>query len=469
MKAWYQRTQKDNLAKTYGEYPDLWKQVLNWNGWKESRKLFLQDQQQGGSIPKKKRKSRWGDASEQAPSSTQNANNYPDPKRRFNNAPPPRTGLPLPGLNRLPPHQHQKVQQLQSRLRNINDRLNTVERDAARVDGLPRGHRDRSPSPPPMYGADGKRQNTRAVRWRERLSGERQSILQQLLSLTGASGMIKTKKTVKVPIPVEEYPNYNFIGLIIGPRGKTQKELEGKTGCKIAIRGKGSVKQGARKLSNDTEEPLHVVISGDDPKAVDAAKVMIEDMLVVLDDEKNVHKQQQLRELAVLNGTLKQNDEFCANCGQKGHRAFECPRNIRRNAAVRCAICGDTSHPTRDCTQQKAPAVPATADSDYRSFMAELEGNNNSGSAPPPAANVPPTNGGPPPPPQLPPPPMHGLPPPPAHGLPPPPMYGGTQPPPQQQQQQQQPIQVAPGQETAAWDPNAYYGNGGAGGLNWWD
>ena len=46
------------------------------------------------------------------------------------------------------------------------------------------------------------------------------------------------------------------------------------------------------------DEPLHVVITGDDQRSVDAATDMIQQMLVVIDDEKNVHKQQQLRELA---------------------------------------------------------------------------------------------------------------------------------------------------------------------------
>jgi len=32
-----------------------------------------------------------------------------------------------------------------------------------------------------------------------------------------------------------------------------------------------------------------VIITGDDPRAVEAARKMMEDMLVVLDDEKNLH------------------------------------------------------------------------------------------------------------------------------------------------------------------------------------
>jgi len=41
----------------------------------------------------------------------------------------------------------------------------------------------------------------------------------------------------KVYIPVEEHPDYNFMGAIIGPRGMNQKRLEQETGCRISVRG----------------------------------------------------------------------------------------------------------------------------------------------------------------------------------------------------------------------------------------
>lgn len=47
----------------------------------------------------------------------------------------------------------------------------------------------------------------------------------------------------KIYIPINEYPGYNFIGLIIGPRGNTQKRMQSETNTKIAIRGKGSMKE----------------------------------------------------------------------------------------------------------------------------------------------------------------------------------------------------------------------------------
>lgn len=285
----------------------------------------------------------------------------------------------------------------------------------------------------------------------------------QLNPATKSNALFKRKRMAKIPIPIHDHPNYNFIGLIIGPRGKTQKELESKTGCKIAIRGKGSVKEGARgrrdgKIMEGDDEPLHVVITAEDQRSVDAATDMIRQMLVVIDDEKNMHKQNQLRELALLNGTLKE-DEFCSICAEKGHRSFECPKRFSMNkatVAVRCAICGDTSHPTRDCTQRKADVTnEKELDSDYLNFMAELDGKKVEAkpaplppSAPTPVSAVvsltgitiikpaepttvpyrPPNL--PPPPPGLPPPPpplMGG--PPPATNMPPPPMGGGPPPP----------------------------------------
>lgn len=399
----------------------------------------------------------------------------------------------LPGLPGMPtnlaPQDREKMGALQGSLRAINEKLSNLDREAARVDALPRGHRERSPSPPPVYGADGKRKNTRAVRWRERYSAERQDILEELMSMNPAtrkSGFFKRKRSKKIRIPVEAHPTYNFIGLIIGPRGKTQKELEAKTGCKIAIRGRGSVKEGARgrrdgKMMEGDNEPLHVVITGDDQKSVDAATDMIEQMLVVIDDEKNVHKQQQLRELALLNGTLK-DDEFCQICSEKGHRSFECPKRFSMNkasVAVKCAICGDTSHPTRDCTQKGSaadPSNPQELDSDYQSFMAELDGKkaekapgnaNPNAPKPPGAATAP---GGAPPPPgaaNLPPPPGGR---PPQQGATSPHAPGSVPPPPPAQGQNQNNSyyghQQQSNQSYQRQQHNNHYGGGGQQGYN---
>ena len=46
----------------------------------------------------------------------------------------------------------------------------------------------------------------------------------------------------KIFVPVDQHPEYNFVGRILGPRGMTAKQLEQETGCKIMIRGRGSMR-----------------------------------------------------------------------------------------------------------------------------------------------------------------------------------------------------------------------------------
>lgn len=438
MKVWYNNpTHTKNLLtfkSKYGEsFPTFYQDLINWNGWKDVRREYLLFTENGNKFSEKssgnssngggsrKRRKRWG-----AAGGDDDGNNARGRSRWAKDdvcqapAPTPSTadpvlaalGLSAPissttnassgggsaligmaGLaSNVPEKNREELASLQARLRMANSRLSNLEVEAARIDNLPRDHPERSPSPPPIYGPDGTRKNTRANRWREKYTEERTVCLENIMDLIPSMrppGFIsKRKRSRKIRIPVEEYPTYNFIGLIIGPRGKTQKDMEGKTGCKIAIRGKGSVKEGAKGRRNGQalegdDEPLHVLITGDDATNLDIAAKMVEDMLVVIDDEKNVHKQNQLRELALLNGTLKDED-WCNICGEKGHKDFECPKRFslggRSKIQVKCAICGDTSHPTRDCTQKVALSgeegekAKIELDHDYSAFMAELDG-----------------------------------------------------------------------------------------------
>ena len=438
MKAWYNNPANEasnstisTLKSKYGQtFPAFWQDLLKWDGWKDVRReylLFTEGKQSGGSAstngsgqpPQRKRRKRWGNADDSDGNTRRSrwakegcTNAAPIPAAPMAPADPVMAALGLSsaaavsrggalGLASSVPQQNQaELQSLQHRLRTANSRLTNLEYEAARIDALPHGHPDRSPSPPPVYGPDGTRKNTRANRWRETYGEERSVCLERIMQLVPSmhvpGSISKRKRHRKISIPIAEYPTYNFIGLIIGPRGKTQKEMENKTGCKIAIRGKGSVKEGAKGRRNGQtldgdDEPLHVLITGDDQGAIDAAAEMVNDMLVVIDDEKNVHKQNQLRELALLNGTLKDED-WCGVCGEKGHKDFECPKRFglsgRSKVLVKCAICGDTSHPTRDCKEVGEGGViggvggnegdqakaKLELDSDYMHFMAELDG-----------------------------------------------------------------------------------------------
>ena len=75
----------------------------------------------------------------------------------------------------------------------------------------------------------------------------------------------------KVYVPVKEYPHTNFIGLIFGPRGNNIRRMQSETGCRIAIRGRGSAKEGHPYHPKSQHDDLHVLISGTDEIAVEKA------------------------------------------------------------------------------------------------------------------------------------------------------------------------------------------------------
>ncbi|KAG4995638.1 hypothetical protein GLYMA_11G256000v4 [Glycine max] len=88
-------------------------------------------------------------------------------------------------------------------------------------------------------------------------------------------------KEASIPLPVQEYPGYNFVGLIYGPEGDNQKQLEKETGAKIKIHGikadtgeKGEIKPGTDIQCNYKE--MHVNLSADSFEKVDAAMLIIE-------------------------------------------------------------------------------------------------------------------------------------------------------------------------------------------------
>ena len=47
MKTWFQGQSPEAIAlrTKWGDYPSLWKEVLNWKGWKEARRAYMAHQQ----------------------------------------------------------------------------------------------------------------------------------------------------------------------------------------------------------------------------------------------------------------------------------------------------------------------------------------------------------------------------------------------------------------------------------------
>ncbi|KAI5865430.1 hypothetical protein GGS23DRAFT_426399 [Durotheca rogersii] len=71
----------------------------------------------------------------------------------------------------------------------------------------------------------------------------------------------------------------------------------------------------------------------------------------------NELKRNQLRELATLNGTLRDDEnQACQNCGQIGHRKYDCPEKQNFTANIICRVCGNAGHMARDCPDRQKGA-----------------------------------------------------------------------------------------------------------------
>ncbi|CAL8998219.1 unnamed protein product [Prunus brigantina] len=126
------------------------------------------------------------------------------------------------------------------------------------------------------------------------------------------------KRVIRLDVPVDKYPHYNFVGRILGPRGNSLKRVEAMTECRVYIRGRGSVKDSVKeeKLKEKPgyehlNEPLHVLVEAEFPEDIinarlDHAVAILENLLKPVDESFDHYKKQQLRELAMLNGTLRE-------------------------------------------------------------------------------------------------------------------------------------------------------------------
>ncbi|KAK6525414.1 Branchpoint-bridging protein [Orbilia ellipsospora] len=228
---------------------------------------------------------------------------------------------------------------------------------------------DRSPSPPPQYDNMGRRINTREYRYRKRLEDERHKLVEKAMKAIPnyhppSDYRRPTKTQEKIYVPVNDYPEINFIGLLIGPRGNTLKNMETQSGAKIAIRGKGSVKEGKGRSdaahASNQEEDLHCLIMADSEEKVNKAKKLINDVIETaasIPEGQNTLKRNQLRELAALNGTLRDDEnQACQNCGQIGHRKYDCPEQRNFTANIICRVCGNAGHMARDCPDRQRGA-----------------------------------------------------------------------------------------------------------------
>ncbi|KAI3393768.1 hypothetical protein diail_3727 [Diaporthe ilicicola] len=237
----------------------------------------------------------------------------------------------------------------------------------------------RSPSPPPEYDALGRRINTHQHRYRQRLEEELRALIRAASNTIPGfqpprdfRNVQPSLLTEKVYIPVKDFPGVNFIGQILGPRGQSLADMNNQSGAKIAIRGKGSVKEGrtghsrghrnaSAGTADDQQEPLHCLIRADTQEKMNHAKKLVNGVIEAAasaPEDQNQRKRDQLRQLAVMNGTFRDDERrACENCGQTGHRHYFCTMPQRFVANVTCYSCQNSGHIARDCPQKSTGLV----------------------------------------------------------------------------------------------------------------
>ncbi|XP_046973456.1 KH domain-containing, RNA-binding, signal transduction-associated protein 2-like isoform X1 [Vanessa cardui] len=117
------------------------------------------------------------------------------------------------------------------------------------------------------------------------------------------------KVTVKVLVPVKEHPKVNFVGKLLGPKGNTMKQLQEETMCKMAVLGRGSMRdrQKEEELRNSLDpkyahlsDELHVEVSAMAPPAEAHARIayaLAEVKKYLIPDANDMIRQTQMREI----------------------------------------------------------------------------------------------------------------------------------------------------------------------------
>ncbi|XP_045467701.1 protein held out wings isoform X3 [Harmonia axyridis] len=166
-----------------------------------------------------------------------------------------------------------------------------------------------------------------------------------------------TTLTEKVYVPVKEHPDFNFVGRILGPRGMTAKQLEQETGCKIMVRGKGSMRDKKKEDQNrgkpnweHLSDELHVLLTVEDTEnrahiKLERAVEEVKKLLVPQAEGEDELKKRQLMELAIINGTYR-------DSSTKAAAATACDEEWRRVAAV-----------AADAQRLLSPGIPGLANS----------------------------------------------------------------------------------------------------------
>lgn len=161
-----------------------------------------------------------------------------------------------------------------------------------------------------------------------------------------------TRVSAKVSIPIREHPKFNFVGKLLGPRGSSLKQLQEDTMTKMAVLGRGSMrnKQQEEEFRNSSDpkhshlkEDLHVEITAFASPAEAYARLafaLTEIRKYLIPDSNDQIRQRQMREIQIMKKL------------QSEEQTTSCPDDSGQESDISASPQSETSVSPKPDTQQ---------------------------------------------------------------------------------------------------------------------
>jgi splicing factor 1 len=157
----------------------------------------------------------------------------------------------------------------------------------------------------------------RQLRLTEAVGPERARLLRRRIELVRAFCALKYAgcdvgpgQPMSVKLMLPNHPTsggpLGMVGVVIGPRGHTQKRMQAETGTSIVVRGKGTRKPGDTARDESDDDPPHILIRGPTTHALGKARALLETLLDFNSPEGERMRSASTAELRVLNGTARE-------------------------------------------------------------------------------------------------------------------------------------------------------------------
>ncbi|KAJ3220346.1 hypothetical protein HDU67_000013 [Dinochytrium kinnereticum] len=113
---------------------------------------------------------------------------------------------------------------------------------------------------------------------------EQASVAPQGTSSGGYTGVPRGYSSTKLFIDFEPDKFFNIRAKIVGPQGSYMKHVQQETGCRVFLKGKGSGYE-SQTFSSNSDEALHLEITGPNDDALEKAKGLCEDLIRTVREE----------------------------------------------------------------------------------------------------------------------------------------------------------------------------------------